>query len=87
MELTPSESRIYESIIAATQVGNPATFEDLRAEHYGTRANTLATVSRAINSLEEKGLVEVTHSVHRAAEIVTPTEKNTGDKGEGANGA
>lgn len=84
MELTPSESRIYESIIAATQVGNPATFEDLRAEHYGTRPNTLSAVSRAVNSLEQKGLVEVRHSAQRAAEIVTPAEKNTGDKGEGA---
>lgn len=84
MELTPSESRVYETVIANTQVGNPPTFEDIRSEHYGTRPNTLATVARAVNSLEEKGLVEVTHSVHRAAEIVTPTEKNTGDKGEGA---
>lgn len=84
MELTPSESRIYESIIAATQIGDPATFEDLRSEHYGTRKNTMATVSRAVRSLEAKGLVDVTYSVHRAAEIVTPTEKNTGHKGEGA---
>lgn len=84
MELTPSESRVYESIIAATQVGNPATFEDLRAEHYGTRANTLPTITRVINALEKKGLVEVRHSAQRAAEVVTPSEKDTGDKGEGA---
>ena len=77
MELTPNESRIYETIVARTEVGNPPTFEDIRSEHYGTRKNTLATVKRAINSLEEKGLIEVTHSVHRGAEIVTHSEKGS----------
>ena len=72
MELTPNESRIYEIIIGRTEVGNPPTHEDIRAELYGTRKNTMPAVKRAVNSLESKRLVDVTHSVHRSAEIITP---------------
>jgi DNA-binding MarR family transcriptional regulator len=75
IELTPNEARVYESIVGRTSVGNPPTHEDLRAEFYGTRKNTLPAIKRAVNTLEAKGLVDVTHSVHRGAEIVSPTQE------------
>lgn len=75
MELTPATSRVYQTILNAHNAGQEPTREDLRSTIYGTRRNTLSSVSRAINTLEEQRLVDVRFSTAEGAEVIIPTER------------